>query len=250
MAIVLFTDFGSADLYVGQVKAVLAEEAPAVPIIDLLNDACSFDVESAAHLLAALAPRFPPGTVFFAVVDPGVGTARQPVLLEADGRHYVGPDNGLLSVVSQRARSCRGAAIAWRPSDLSSSFHGRDLFAPIAARLACGTLPTAWRVPMPRLGVLFDSGPLTRVIYIDHFGNCVTGVPARDVDRSARVVAGDKVLGYRRVFGEAEPGLPFWYENSFGLIELAVDRASAATVLGISVGAAVEILYGTTTSAR
>lgn len=248
MAIVLFTDFGTADLYVGQVKAVLADQAPAVPIIDLLNDARSFDIEDAAHLLAALAPTFPRGAVFLAVVDPGVGTRREPVLLEADGHYYVGPDNGLLSIVYQRARARHCATIAWQPPRLSSSFHGRDLFAPVAARLACGTLRAEWWAPKPRLDVLFNPGPLARVIYVDHFGNCVTGIPARDVDRNVRVIAGGRELRFCRVFGEAESGSPFWYENSFGLVELAVDRASAAAALGIGAGASVKILHGTTST--
>jgi S-adenosylmethionine hydrolase len=115
---------------------VLAAQAPRVPVLDLLNDVPDYDVECAAHLLAALAPQFPAATVFLAVVDPGVGTRRGAIVVEADGRSFVGPDNGLLSVVYQRAPKRRCRSIAWRPSRLSSSFHGRDLFAPVAARLA------------------------------------------------------------------------------------------------------------------
>jgi hypothetical protein len=242
MAIVLFTDFGSADLYVGQVRAVLAGDAPAVPVLDLLNDAPDYDVEAAAHLLAALAPQFAAGTVFLAVVDPGVGTARGALVLEADGRRYVGPDNGLLSLVWQRASARRCEKIAWKPSQLSSSFHGRDLFAPVAARLAAGTLPPEWLAPKPAPDVLLESGPLARVIYVDHFGNCITGIPAEGVDRAARVTAGGRRLRFASVFGEAMPGEPFWYANSSGLIELALARGSAARALGVGVGAAVELM--------
>lgn len=109
--IVLFTDFGADDLYVGQVKAVLAHTAPGVPAIDLLHAAPNFDIESSAHLLAALYPKFSPGSVFFAVVDPGVGGARDAVVMVADGYWFVGPDNGLLSIIAARAQATRCGAL-------------------------------------------------------------------------------------------------------------------------------------------
>src|SRR5512133_1983272 len=114
MAIALFTDFG-ADLYVGQVKAVLLEHAPLVPVIDLMHDAPAFDVAAGAHLLAACVPRFAPGSVFLAIVDPGVGTARAAIVMECDGRYLVGPDNGLMSVCAARSAVARCWSIAWRP---------------------------------------------------------------------------------------------------------------------------------------
>ena len=113
---------------VGQVKAVLADMASGIPVIDLLHDAPPFNAHAGAHLLAALAQPFPRGSVFFAVVDPGVGTPRGAVAVEADGRWFVGPDNGLLSVLAQRAAEARVFRIAWQPDTLSSTFHGRDLF--------------------------------------------------------------------------------------------------------------------------
>ena len=134
--IVLFTDFGTSDPYLGQVKAVLQRDAPGTPVVDALNDAPDFAVEPAAHLLAALAPRYPRGSVFLAVIDPGVGGSRDAIVLEADGRRFVGPDNGLLSVLWQRAKRGRCRRILWRPGALSSTLHGRDLFAPVAAALA------------------------------------------------------------------------------------------------------------------
>jgi len=137
--IVLFTDFGLDGPYVGQMKAVLHRDAPGVPVIDLFADAPAFDAKRSAYLLAAYAEEFPAPTVFLAVVDPGVGGARRPLMVEADGRRYVGPDNGLFEIVWRRARRRRGGAITWRPERLSASFHGRDLFAPVAARLAVGS---------------------------------------------------------------------------------------------------------------
>jgi len=137
--IVLCTDFGPTGPYLGQVKAVLARAAPAVPVIDLFADLPAFAPRLSAYLLAAYADWFEAGDVILAVVDPGVGGPRGALVVEADGRWFVGPDNGLLELVLRRAERARCFAITWRPPALSATFHGRDLFAPVAARLADGT---------------------------------------------------------------------------------------------------------------
>ena len=134
--IFLFTDFGAGDIYVGQMKAVLHERAPKAPVVDLLNDAPAFNVRAGAHLLAAFAARLPKDSVTLAVVDPGVGGPREPVAVLADGRWFVGPDNGLISVAASRAAKHEVHTIEWRPEKLTASFHGRDLFAPVAAMIA------------------------------------------------------------------------------------------------------------------
>ncbi|MEW6689145.1 MAG: SAM-dependent chlorinase/fluorinase [Pseudomonadota bacterium] len=237
MPIALFTDFGSADLYVGQVKAVIAAKAPGVAVLDLLHDAPNYEVECAAHLLAALAPQFPAGTVFLAVVDPGVGTRRGAIVVEADGRGFVGPDNGLLSIVYQRAAKRRCRSILWRPSRLSSSFHGRDLFAPVAARLATEKSLKGWLGSQARPKVMLPPEDLERIIYIDHFGNAVTGIRFSGIKGSLRV--GRRSLRYARTFADARG--PFWYENSLGLVEIAQPRGSAARKLGLRVGYRIRI---------
>ena len=141
--IVLFTDFGLAGPYIGQVNAVLAETAPGVPVIQLFADAPAARPKPAAYLLAAYAAWFAAGTVLLCVVDPGVGSARRGLIAEAAGRLYVGPDNGLFELVLRRAAKPRCWEISWRPPVLSASFHGRDLFAPVAGRLAQGEPPSA-----------------------------------------------------------------------------------------------------------
>jgi len=237
VAIVLFTDFGAQDLYVGQLKAVLGERAPRARVIDALHDAPAFDIESSAHLLAALAARYPRDGVFLAVVDPGVGGARDAIIVRADGRSFVGPDNGLLSVVWGRARhrSCR--RIVWRPERLSASFHGRDLFAPVAAALAAGRLPRGWAVRSRAPRILFDADDRPTVIYIDHYGNAMTGIRADPRRRSARLRVGRRALGFARIFEAAPRGsAAFWTVNSLGLVEIAANRASAAHRLGLRVG--------------
>lgn len=240
MAIVLFTDFG-ADLYVGQVKAVLLQQAPTVPVIDLLHDAPAFDIAASAHLLAACVPRFARGSVFLAVVDPGVGTKRDAVVAECDGRFLVGPDNGLLSVYGARASTGRFWSIAWRPEALSNSFHGRDLFAPIAGIIASGQWPESRLVPKPAADVTLGAEDAYAIIYIDRYGNACTGVRASRVSRNAALSIAGERLRYAPVFGAVETGAPFWYENSLGLVEIAAHRASAAATLGLHVGAAISV---------
>src|SRR5262245_30636537 len=136
--ILLFTDFGLAGPYTGQMKAVLRQRAPEIPAIDLFADAPMQNPKAAAYLLAAYAAWFPSGSVFLCVVDPGVGGERPPVMVKADGRWFVGPGNGLFEIVMRRAQSAEAWEIAWQPEHLSASFHGRDLFAPVAAMIAKG----------------------------------------------------------------------------------------------------------------
>lgn len=237
--IVLFTDFGSRDPYVGQLKARLVEFSPAQLIIDLLHEVPVFNAHAGAHLLAAFVSGFPPGSVFLAVVDPGVGTPRDAVVMLADGRWFVGPDNGLLSVIHARHPDAQLWRIHWRPDGLSATFHGRDLFAPVAAEIARGEFPTDKLAPLDRLQVEFDAGDLARVIYIDHFGNAWTGV--RGVLNDARVSAAGEVFRHSESFGFVDKGAGFWFINSAGLLELAVNRGSAAATFGLKVGDPVQV---------
>lgn len=237
--IVLFTDFGSRDPYVGQVKARLAELAPAQQVVDLLHEVPDFNPHAGAHLLAAFAPGFPPGSVFLAVVDPGVGTPRDAVVMLAGGRWFVGPDNGLLSVIAARNTDTRLWRITWQPDALSATFHGRDLFALIAADIARGEFPTGKLAPTDALKVEFDAGDLARVIYIDHYGNAWTGL--RGVLKDAHVTAAGQTFRHSDSFGFVGKGEGFWFINSVGLLELAVNRGSAATAYGLKVGDPVQV---------
>ncbi len=239
--LVLFTDYGWHGPYVGQVKAVLHQGAPGVPVIDLLHTAPDFNAHAGAQLLSALAGAFPAGAVFFCVVDPGVGGTREAVAVEADSRWFVGPDNGLLSIVAGRADQSRIWRIAWRPDFLSDTFHGRDLFAPVAARLAADGLPGDWLTPVPGLNVQFDIADLARIIFIDHYGNAWTGLRGSILGSDARLEVKGRVLARRRVFSDARKGEAFWYINSAGLIEIAANRGNAADTLGLAVGDAVKL---------
>lgn len=234
--ILLFTDFGLRGPYVGQMHAVFARHETAPVVIDLMHDAPSFQPRAAGHLLAALVRTMEPGTICVGVVDPGVGGERPPVVLEADGRWFVGPGNGLFDVVAARAGERRWWRITRDPEGTASTFHGRDLFAPVAAVLARGE-------PVP--GEPFDPDPepsaaddLATVIYIDGFGNAMTGLRAPDHERPLR--AGGQSLRPVRIFADAEPGEGVWLVNSIGLVEVVVNRGSAADTLGLQPGDPVE----------
>jgi len=244
--IVLFTDFGSGGPYVGQIKAVLHREAPASAVVDLFADAPAFEPQLAAYLLPAYAAEFPAGAVFLCVVDPGVGGARAPLLLQADGRWFTGPDNGLFQLVARRAGRARCWEIGWRPARLSASFHGRDLFAPVAAALARGGEPADPDIAGGErpAGGIGDDWPdeLPRIVYVDHFGNAMTGIRARMLDPAAMLEVAGRGLPRRQTFSEAPAGTAFWYENANGLAEIAVNRGRADRLLGLEPGTPVTVL--------
>lgn len=245
--IALFTDFGFAGPYVGQMRAVLAQQAPAVPVIDLFADLPPFDAMGAAYLLAAYADQWPPGTVFLCVVDPGVGGDRRALHLAADGRHFVGPDNGLLAIAARRARRTAWRAVTWRPDRLSASFHGRDLFAPVAARLARGEAVESEACAAP-VGCGWPDD-LARVVYVDRYGNAMTGLRGGNLTPDAVLAVGSPGEGGQeirraRTFSAVPIGSAFWYENANGLAEIAVNQGRADHALGLAPGTAVTVLAG------
>ncbi|MGD9000359.1 MAG: SAM-dependent chlorinase/fluorinase [Granulosicoccaceae bacterium] len=243
--LVLFTDFGPGGPYTGQMQAVLQREAPGVPVISLVEDIPAGQVQAAAYLLPAYVDEFAPGDVFVCVVDPGVGSSqREPVALQADGRWFVAPDNGLLNVLAARATQWQWWSIDWRPTQLSASFHGRDLFAPVAAMLARGETPPGEPLAGGRCATGHWPEDLPEVVYIDPFGNAMTGLRANTVPRDAilQVTGTGRQLAFARTFAEAGRGQAFWYKNANGLVEIAVNRGRAADELGLAPGAEVEVV--------
>ncbi|HMB77078.1 MAG TPA: SAM-dependent chlorinase/fluorinase [Kiloniellaceae bacterium] len=242
--IVLFTDFGQP--YVGQMHAVLQGAAPGVPVVELCTDLPAWNRRAAAYLLPAFAAAFPTGSVFLAVVDPGVGSARAALALRAEGRWFVGPDNGLLGLVARRAGAPACWEVTWRPERLSASFHGRDLFAPVAARLAGGATALPAELGRP---IAFPQGAdadwpddLAEVVYVDGFGNVVTGLRAACLPDAAQLAAGGRLFPRARTFSDLAPGAAFWYENANGLAEIAVNRGRAADILELAVGDGVSVI--------
>lgn len=241
--IVLFTDFGLDGPYIGQVKAVLWRIAPGVPVIDLFADAPVQRPREAAYLLAAYAIAMPEGSVFVCVVDPTVGGDRPAMAAEIDGRWFVGPGNGLFEPLLRRAESRRAFLIAPPPGPVSASFHGRDVFAPVAARLALGlSLESCGLIaaPVPRFSDWPDDLPV--VVYVDVYGNLMTGLRAAAVPTDALLSLNGQLLSRQRTFADVPPGGAFWYENSNGLAEIAVNRGRADEIFGAGIGARVQII--------
>lgn len=234
----LFTDFGLEGPYVGQMKAVLLARAPGFPIVDLMHDAPAFRAREAGYLLAALLPYLPADAVVVAVVDPGVGGTRAALCARAGTRWLMAPDNGLLAPALRAERE----ATVYRltiPEDVSASFHGRDVFAPAAAEVAVtGALPDGAAATSGWVGRDWP-GHLPEVIYTDRYGNVMTGLPAVMVPAGAGPRLAGRVLERARTFDDVPPATAFWYENSIGLAEIAVNQGSAAAMFGLAVGAAV-----------
>ena len=238
-SILLFTDFGTSGPYLGQVQAVLAEYAPSIPSFLLLADAPMFKPRAAGYLLAGLLPKLPPGSVVLSVVDPGVGTSRRALAMVVDGRWLIGPDNGLLDVSFARGVAARVWEIVWRPKALSATFQGRDLFAPVAGTVARkGELPADWVRPMPH--EVTDPGDLWEIVYVDHYGNAMTGIRPSSLVSNARLCAEGAAFRPARTFADVGIGERLWFENSNGLVELAVNQGNAAQTCGLAIGSRIE----------
>jgi len=233
--IVLLTDFGLDGPYTGQVQALLHQQAPGVPVVSLFADLAAFDIQGAAYLLPPYTQGFVPGTVFLCVVDPGVGGRRPGVVVRADGRWFVGPNEGLFAILAR----CVGQIECWQLPDAvhaSASFHARDVFAPVAARLARDGKEVGERVSVETLLRPDWPNDLFRVVYIDRYGNAVTGVRASAIPDDAVLKTGDYLLPRARTFSDVGAGVAFWYRNANGLVEIAVNRGSAAHTLGLRLG--------------
>lgn len=257
MALVaLTTDFGTDDPFVGIMKGVLATRAPGVPVIDVTHGVPPQAVRIGALVLAQAVPFFPAGTIHVAVVDPGVGSARRALCIETSQAILVGPDNGVLSLAAP-ADSVRSIVQLTETrfflSPVSASFHGRDVFAPVAAALATGTPPAALgpsiddpvRIELPapaRIG----GGLRGEVLYVDRFGNLCTNVGGAALDAFPRArlsitLRGGRVVGIASSYAAVGPGALVAIVNSFGFLEIAVRDGSAAARLGARVGDVVEV---------
>ncbi len=235
--IYLFTDFGSRGPYMGLMEAAAVAVCPRLRVSTLMSDALATDPRRSAYLLAALMRWLPADAVVVAVVDPGVGGDRRLLALRTQGRWCLGPDNGLLSRLAAADEESR----LWElpsPSgrQISASFHGRDILAPAAARLACGQPPDL--IPARRQDMLGMDWPemLAEVIYLDDFGNAMSGIPAAAVSDHRTLICEGRMLPRVRTFSDVSPGELLCYENSLGLLEIAANGGSAAQILGLKTG--------------
>ncbi|HTU62869.1 MAG TPA: SAM-dependent chlorinase/fluorinase [Polyangiales bacterium] len=258
--ITLTTDFGTRDSYVAQMKGVLYAQGPGdLEVVDLTHEIAPQQVLEAALFVRAAVPRFPVGTIHVVVVDPGVGSARRALLCEHAGQFLLGPDNGVLSL----ALTDTFRALALRPerflaTELSATFHGRDLFAPAAARVARGALPAQLgdivaeitRVAWPRVEVR-RSELRGQVLQVDRFGNLISNIsradlaawmPEREWGQLRVVVGSSAPLPIVRCYADAAPGNAIALFGSGGLLELAATNGSAAATLAASVGAELSVV--------
>ena len=242
--VTLLTDFGTADSYVAEMKGAMLRVAPDARLVDVTHDVPAGDLAAGRYLLTRTWRQFPPGTVHLVVIDPGVGSARPALAATRDDHGFVGPDNGVLGPVLPGATVVKLPV----PAAASTTFHGRDVFGPAAARLAAGT-------PLEALGERFDDWmrgeiPLPRregkwtfgeVIYVDRFGTLVTNIPADAAHGRGTVVVQRTGVPLRRTFSDVEPGALVAFIGSGGTVEIAARDGSAAVALGVGVGTEVRI---------
>ncbi len=267
--IALLTDFGTSDPYVGVMKGVIATRCAEARTIDITHEVSSQNIRQAAYLLRSAYRYFPAHTIFLVVIDPGVGTERRPVAIQTSHGQFVGPDNGVFSAVLDDVDTWQAVAL-WPPEDISTTFHGRDVFAPVAARLACGSALTEVGSPtvdLEHIAVLHAdlSEPHALqgdVLHVDHFGNVITslgpfewqrnrhdlslatrsGQPIAFPASAAEIVLGTRRLsGIQATYGEVRPGDLLALINSDRQLEIAVNQGNAAWLLGCRIGDMVQL---------
>jgi len=248
--ITLLTDFGTADYFVGAVKGAILSVNPRAVIADITHEIPPQDIEAGAFTLLAAYKTFPAGTIHMAVVDPGVGSTRRPLVVSANEQFFVGPDNGIFSYICDRESSHRTFHITaekyFRPAP-GSTFHGRDIFAPVAAALSNGVKPEELgreiddEVRLDSLDPLIknDGKVKARIIHIDRFGNCITNI-TRDLfqewENARLLINGKKIREFRNFYGEASRIAPFAIWGSAGFLEISVNGGSAAKILRVKRG--------------
>jgi S-adenosylmethionine hydrolase len=261
MAIItLLTDFGAQDYFVGAMKGVILGLNPSATIVDITHEVPPQDIHAAAFNLLASYKEFPPGTIHVAVVDPGVGSDRGAIIVECAGQFFIGPDNGLFSWIVEREkqfRACHVTNTRFFRHPISSTFHGRDVFAPVAAALANGIPPQEFG---PGINEVISLDPLAprptkdglegSVIHIDRFGNCITSFTAEHVNEkliaagAKLIMNGHEVTSFRRFFSDRDPAGAklFMLIGSAGFVEIASQNASAAAILSARRGGAVLLM--------
>lgn len=255
----LTTDFGLSDHYVGVMKGVILGICPDARIVDICHDVRPFEISEGAYLIAQSYRYFPKKTVHVVVVDPGVGTARRPILMEAAGQYFIAPDNGVLSMIYAREKH----KIRLISSDkyfrkpVSRTFHGRDIFSPVAAHIATGVPAAQIGKPIadylrPAFQKPERTGKRTwvgRILKIDRFGNIVTNFhtsdfPNLEMRHFALAIGPRHIEVLVRNYAESSPGEVFVIEGSGGYLEVSINQGNAAKVLGCETGAPAELILG------
>jgi S-adenosylmethionine hydrolase len=251
--ITLLTDFGTVDYFAGAAKGAILSVNPLAVIADITHEIPPQDLEAAAFTLFAYCKTFPAGTIHVAVVDPGVGSTRRPIIVSAGEQFFVGPDNGIFTYIydcEPSHRTFHVTAEKYFRQPTSTTFHGRDIFAPVAASLSKGVKPEAFgpaitdevRLETSLIPVVQNNGKVEgRIIHIDRFGNCITNI-TRDVleDQPSMLLVKEKhIENFRNFYGESSGTELFAIWGSAGFLEIAVNGGSAALTLGAKRGEAV-----------
>ena len=254
--ITLTTDFGRASPYVAVMKGVILSVNPLARVLDLTHDIRPQDVRHASYFLGTAVPYFPPGTIHVCVVDPGVGSERAALYADTPEQRLVGPDNGVFTCVFRKLGCRRAGALTaprfWRTPAPSDTFHGRDIFAPVAAHLSCGASPLEIApggikpVELPiRSAVTFGKRWNGEVQFVDDFGNLITNVPACKLKSlPVKVTLGGEALGtvrWVRTYSEAAPGELVCLFSSDGYFELAEVNGNAARRSNAHAGTLIEL---------
>ena len=256
--ITLLTDFGSADYFVGAMKGVILSINPGATIVDITHEIPPQDIETGAFNLLSCYRQFPAGTIHVAVVDPGVGSDRRAIVIECADQLFVGPDNGLFSWICEREKNWTATQITnhkFFRKPVSNTFHGRDIFAPVAAALSAGHQPHEFGPPITDLAKLPSLETATpnentvdgRIIHVDRFGNCVTNftretLASRGAAMSWRIILNDhEIDSFRSFFADSSFDEVFAIVGSAGFIELCVRNGSAAELLNIQRGQRVQL---------
>jgi S-adenosyl-L-methionine hydrolase (adenosine-forming) len=258
--ITLLTDFGLSDYYVAAMKGVILSRNPAACIVDISHEITPQSILSAAYVLLGAYNNFPAGAIHLVVVDPGVGSPRRPIVAKAGGYFFVGPDNGVFSFVLRRRASYQAFAIRKQgllASEISNTFHGRDVFAPVAAALSLGVSLPEIGEQLPTIELLAEPTQISpsaiesRIIHIDRFGNCVTGIqrstlPNAGLPETFLLKIGSHQIRTLKDFyleAGAPPNRPFAIWGSIGFLEVSLPSASAAELLGLKIGDPVRLQY-------
>jgi S-adenosyl-L-methionine hydrolase (adenosine-forming) len=260
--ITLLTDYGTKDHFVAAMKGVILSIAPQVQIIDITHEIPPHDILEAGFVLRSCYSQFPTRTIHLVVVDPTVGSARKPIIVATDNYYYVGPDNGVLSLIYDVDPVSTVVEISSEHlmlPEISKTFHGRDIFAPAAAWLTRGTdmlnfgdpITEYAKIPLPKAKMVGEALFKGTVIHVDRFGNLITNISREDYQAARGKVPGDvfKVLlakqeinGLKEYYAEAQKGESIALFGSSNLLEIAQNQGSAARTLGVTRGAEVGIL--------
>jgi len=251
--ITLTTDFGLHDSYVAEMKAVILSICANATIVDITHEIEKFNIRMGAYVLASASPYFPKGTIHVAVVDPGVGSKRQPILIQTKRSYFVGPDNGILTLAARKEGIRHIHKITNRKlmmPKISNTFHGRDIFAPAAAHLANGTLPAEFgpeihEIATPKFAKIVKKGNMLvgAVLFIDDFGNIITNFGEKELElMNMEGILNIKLentrlkLKFCKTYSEVKSQKPLAIIGSHNFLEISINQGNAAKILKATIG--------------